>query len=185
MLEKETEKKIFGFIANAKEPIHSTDIANALGINRVTVAKYLSVLHSKGMVNFKSMGMAKAWFPVESPLLHALNVNDEHDTTLHALNSLHDGVCVLDREMRIVWLNNVMEKRHGKLSKLKGRNCFDVFHEEEEICGNCPSKRAFETGKNDRALIKGKGGTIEISTSPIKDPKGKTVAVIEIVRVVK
>ncbi|MDP2973951.1 MAG: HTH domain-containing protein, partial [Candidatus Diapherotrites archaeon] len=94
MIDKGTEKKIFGFIVNAKEPIHSTDIANALGINRVTVSKYLSVLHSKGMVNFKSMGMAKAWFPVESPLLHAFNVNDEHDTTLHALNSLHDGVCV-------------------------------------------------------------------------------------------
>ncbi|MDP2973660.1 MAG: PAS domain-containing protein, partial [Candidatus Diapherotrites archaeon] len=106
-------------------------------------------------------------------------------TTLHALNSLHDGVCVLGREMQIVWLNNVMEKRHGKLAKLKGSKCFDAFQGKKDICENCPSKRTLDSGKTGKSLIKWKGILTEITTSPINDPKGKTVAVIEIVRVVK
>jgi len=185
MINKETEDRILEFIAGAKEPIHNTDIAKALNINRVTVTKYLSVLHSKGMIDFKNIGMAKVWFPVESPLLKAFETNDENNTTIHALNTLHDGVCVLERDMRIVWVNREMEKRHSKLSKLRGKNCFDVFHEEREICENCPSKRTLETGKNHMAVIRKKGKVAEISTSAVKGPKGKTVAVIEVVRFVK
>lgn len=185
MIDKETEDRIFEFIVGAKEPIHNTDIAKALDINRVTVTKYLSVLHSKDLIEFKNIGMAKVWFPVESPLLKAFETNDESNNMISALNSLHDGVCVIGSDMKIVWLNREMEKRHTKLAQLKGKNCFDVFHEEKEICSNCPSKRTLENGKNNRAIIKRKGGAIEISTSPVKGPRGKTVAVIEIVRVVK
>ncbi len=78
-----------------------------------------------------------------------------------------------------------MEKRHGKLREVKGKNCFDVFHEEMEICKNCSTKKTFETGKKNSASIKKPDHTIEISTSPIKDKRGRIAAVIEIVRVTK
>jgi len=185
MIDKKTESRVLEFITNSREPIHNTEIAAALGINRVTASKYLSVLHSKGLVSFKNVGMAKVWQAVESPILQTFIENNTQDTMIHTLNSLHDGVCVLNKNMQIVWLNKEMEKRHGKLNSLKGRHCFDVFHEEKEICSNCPTKRTFETGKKDRALIRKKEGNIEITTSPLKDNKGKTVAVIEIVRVTK
>jgi len=183
MLDEKAEKRVFEFIASAKDPIHSTEISKALGINRVTISKYLSVLHSRGLISFKNIGMAKVWKAIENPVLQAFELNDEENTTIQALNALSDGVCVLNKDLKIVWLNKAMEKRHGRLAGLKGKNCFDVFHDEEEICSNCPSKRTFSKGKKDGALIKKRDSTIEITTSPLKDKKGRTVAVIEIVRV--
>ena len=185
MLDKGTEKRVLEFIANTKEPVHSTEIANTLGINRVTATKYLSVLESKGLVSFKNLGMAKVWMPVENPVLLAFERNDESDTTIQTFNALADGVCVLDKSMEIVWVNKAMEKRHGSLEKLRGKKCHTIFHEEKEICGNCPTKRTFSEGKKQFAIIKKKGFDIEISTSPLKDPKGRVGAVIEIVRVAK
>jgi len=101
------------------------------------------------------------------------------------IKSLTDGVCVLDREMRIVWLNREMERRHGKLDKNKGKKCFEVFHDEEEICRNCPVKATFECGKGQIMSFCKKKGEIEISTSPLKDSRGRAIAVIEVVRATK
>jgi transcriptional regulator with PAS, ATPase and Fis domain len=183
MLDRVVENKILDFITSSREPIHSTEIANALGINRVTTTKYLSVLHSRGLIEFKSLGMAKVWMPVENPLLLPFERNDVNNTTIQALNSLADGVCVLDRDLNIVWFNAQMEKRHGKLGKVKGDNCFKVFHNESRICENCPTKKTFETGKSAHVSIQKKGQTIDLSTAPLKNKRGKTVAVIETVRV--
>ncbi len=102
MLDKAVENMIFDFIASSREPIHSTEIANALGINRVTTTKYLSVLHSRGLIEFKNLGMAKVWMLVENPLLQAFEQNDMDNMTIQAFNSLADGVCVLDRDLNIV-----------------------------------------------------------------------------------
>ncbi len=183
MLDEKTESRVLEFIANAKEPIHSTEIAKALGINRITATKYLSVLHSKGLIAYKNIGMAKVWLPVENPVLLAFEKNDADDTTIQALNSLADGVAVLDRDFNLVWINREMEKRHGRLAKLKGEKCFDAFHQEADVCKNCPAKKTFETGKKERATIKKKDCTIEISASPLKDQKGRVIAAIKTARI--
>jgi PAS domain S-box-containing protein len=185
VIDKKTEDRVLEFITTAKEPVHSSDIARALNINRITTTKYLSVLHSKGMVSFRKIGMAKVWSPIESPILQTFKANDSENITIQAFNSLGDSVCILDKDMHILWVNKEMEKRHGKLKDLKGKNCFDVFHEEEEICENCPAKETFNTGKKSSASIKKPAHTLEISTSPIKDQRGRLAAVIEIVRITK
>jgi len=185
MIDKETENRILDFIANSKEPVHSTEIANSLGINRITATKYLSVLHGRGLIYYRNVGMAKVWVHVENPMLLAFEKNDENDLAIKTLNALADGVCVLDKAMRIVWANRKMEERHGRIEKIRGRKCHEVFHEEKEMCKKCPTKETFETGKNCLETIRKKGYDIEISTSPLRGPKGKIDAVIEIVRAVK
>jgi PAS domain S-box-containing protein len=183
LLDKRTEDRILEFVATSKEPSHSTEIAKALGINRITTIKYLSVLHSKGLVSFRNVGMAKVWTAIENPVLQAFDTNDLKNTTIQAFNSLADSVCVLDKEMNILWINKEMEKRHGKLSEIKGKNCFDVFHGEDEICRNCPALKTLESGKKNVLSIRKKDFDLEITTSPLKDQDGKLAAVIEIVRV--
>jgi len=182
MIDKKLESRILDFIANAKEPIHSTEIANSLGINRVTITKYLSVLHSKGIVSYKNIGMAKVWVAVENPVLRAFELNDVSNTTVQTLNGLGQSVCVLDRGFGVVWMNKEMEKVHGKLAGLNGHKCFDVFHQEEDICRNCPVEKTFETGKPQSASLKKKGAVLEISASPLKDQKGRTIAVLKMAR---
>jgi transcriptional regulator with PAS, ATPase and Fis domain len=185
VIDKKTEDMVIEFITTAKEPVHSSDLARALNINRITITKYLSVLHSKGLVSFRKIGMAKVWSPIESPVLQTFKANDPSNTTIQAFNSLGDGVCILDKEMHILWVNKEMEKRHGKLKTVKGKNCFDVFHDEIEICKNCPTKKTIETGKKCSASIKKSDHVLEISTSPIKDQRGRLTAIIEIVRITK
>ena len=182
MIDRKLENAVLDFIVNTTEPIHSTDIANALGINRVTATKYLSVLQSKSLIDYKNVGMAKVWMHIENPLLLAFEKNDLANTTIQTFNNMGEGVCVLDRDFEIIWFNTIMEKKHGKLAEAKGKKCFDVFHREEEICSNCPIKKTFETGKAETATVRSKKTKIEISSSPLKNKKGKVIAAIEIVR---
>jgi transcriptional regulator with PAS, ATPase and Fis domain len=185
MLNPETENKVLEFIVNSKEPLHSTDISKALGINRVTITKYLSVLYSKGLVSYRHVGMAKVWSAVENPIMFAFEVNDTNNHTLQAFNSLSDCISVLDRDMNIVWINKAMEKRHGSLRGAKGKKCFDVYHGKTIACKNCPVIKTFGEGKKTIAAIDKKDSVLEISTSPLKSPSGKLVGIIEIVRVLE
>ena len=185
MIDEQTSDRIVRFITDATEPVHSTEIANALGNNRVTIAKYLSVLQSQGLISFKNIGMAKVWTTIENPVLLSFEKNDQNSMAIQTFNALTDGVSVLDREMRVVWLNREMERRHGKLEKRRGGKCFEIFHEEKDICKNCPVKATFESGKGLIMSFCKKKEEIEISTSPLKDSRGRTIAVIEIVRVAK
>jgi len=126
--------------------------------------------------------MAKVWTAAESPILRAFDENDESNPMIHALESMHDGIVVLDKDMGIVWLNREMEKKHGKLGMAKGKKCHEVFHDEKELCDNCPSKKTLKTGKKCSIVIKMKGRSIELLTSPLKDKESRTVAVLELVR---
>ncbi|HZX44283.1 MAG TPA: methanogen output domain 1-containing protein [Candidatus Nanoarchaeia archaeon] len=62
MLNPEIEAKIVEFIKNSPFGVTSSDIADYLSINRMTVAKYLAIIKVKAKVDFKQLGMAKLWF---------------------------------------------------------------------------------------------------------------------------
>jgi len=66
MFNSEIEKKILDFIKNSPLGVTSSDIAHYLGLNRMTIAKYLAIIQEKALVDFKPLGMAKLWYvPVE------------------------------------------------------------------------------------------------------------------------
>ena len=67
---------------------------------------------------------------------------------------------------------------------MAGRQNKNLIFLEQKKKAVVPGKMTFETGKTDRAVIKKKRSNRDFP-SQINDPKGKTVAVIEIVRVVK
>ncbi len=62
MFNSETEKKIVNFIKNSPLGVTSSDIAHYLGLNRMTIAKYLAIIKEKALVDFKQLGMAKLWY---------------------------------------------------------------------------------------------------------------------------
>jgi len=45
-----------------KTEASGSDIAEKLGINRLTITKYLNVIHALGLIDFKTIGRAKVWF---------------------------------------------------------------------------------------------------------------------------
>ncbi|MBS3131863.1 hypothetical protein J4212_05505 [Candidatus Woesearchaeota archaeon] len=64
--EYEVENKIIDFVKKNPLGVTSSQIAKYLGINRITLTKYLAIIRQKAKLDFKQFGMAKLWYiPVD------------------------------------------------------------------------------------------------------------------------
>ncbi len=59
---KEIEEKIIQFLRQNPHGATGSEIAKYLGMNRVTVAKYLEVLRAEGLIDYKQVGRTKIWY---------------------------------------------------------------------------------------------------------------------------
>lgn len=62
MFISDIEKRIIDMIRKSPLGLTSSEIARYLGVNRVTLTKYLAVIKQKTLIDFKRFGMAKLWF---------------------------------------------------------------------------------------------------------------------------
>jgi len=62
MFDTDTENKIVDFIKKSPLGVTSNDIARYLGLNRMTMTKYLAIIKEKALIDFKQFGMAKLWY---------------------------------------------------------------------------------------------------------------------------
>lgn len=62
MFNLEIEQKIIDFIKKGPLGVTSSEIASYIGLNRVTMTKYLAVIKEKTLIDFKQFGMAKLWY---------------------------------------------------------------------------------------------------------------------------
>ena len=62
MFNLEIEKKIVDFIKRTPLGVTSSEIANYIGLNRMTMTKYLAIIKEKALIDFKQFGMAKLWY---------------------------------------------------------------------------------------------------------------------------
>jgi hypothetical protein len=83
MFSSDNEKKIIDIVKKSPLGLTSSEIAKYLGINRVTLTKYLAVIKEKTLIDFKQFGMAKLWYvPVKlnkevffNEIIDALSLN--------------------------------------------------------------------------------------------------------------
>ncbi len=61
--------------------------------------------------------------------------------------SIQDGLCILDRDLRIVRVNPAHERRFAHSAPLVGRKCYEVFHQRSQPCEICPSLTTLATGQ--------------------------------------
>jgi two-component system, NtrC family, sensor kinase len=107
------------------------------------------------------------------------------------LNSLDDGLVVLDRHFRVVAANRSIASRLCSYPEaLRGRNCRDVVRhalpcrEDAE----CPTARCLSTGKLERATygfagsVDHQGRVQEVYASPVFDDNGSVAQVVEVWR---
>ncbi|MHC5059787.1 MAG: ATP-binding protein [Planctomycetota bacterium] len=103
------------------------------------------------------------------------------------LNSIQDGICVLDPEFNIVRVNDAMRMWYSHALPLEGKKCYNVYQGMSQPCEICPAHRAFETGKiamEESPLTQPEGvtGTLEVHAFPILDDGGKATGVVEYFR---
>jgi PAS domain S-box-containing protein len=119
-------------------------------------------------------------------------VKERESQLENVMNSVDDGLVVLDRDFRIVAANQAFCRRFGSHPEaLRGRRCQEALDVafQCEMCGTaCPSARCLETGEVQRATFQlsssnGEPGRVEeVHTSPVFDQDGKVFQVVEIWR---
>lgn len=106
--------------------------------------------------------------------------------------SLHEDILVIDRDYRIVDLNNTTLVTSGQSrEEVIGQPCFVISHGYHEPCDNlgenCELKRVFETGEprnctHEHIRSDGSKAYVDILLSPLNDADGNVSHVIEAVR---
>ncbi|MBU0536768.1 MAG: PAS domain S-box protein [Nanoarchaeota archaeon] len=98
------------------------------------------------------------------------------------LDRLPEGVSVIDKDMRILWVNKALRDKGFDIEGCKGRHCHIVYKQNNEVCKGCPAVEVFRTGKEVRVTEKGADGKeYEVTALPVKE-SGEVARVIEIVR---
>lgn len=103
------------------------------------------------------------------------------------LNSIQDGISVLDTDLRIQHVNEVMRRWYPEKESINGRLCHEVYHRRREPCSSCPSLRALKSGATEREEVPGRSDSpvewLELFSYPMKDPDtGEMLGVVEFVR---
>ncbi len=70
----------------------------------------------------------------------------ERDNLINILNSMEDGVCIVNERHEITFVNPALEKHFGPIS---GRKCYQYFHSREAVCPWCKNREVM-SGKSVR-----------------------------------
>lgn len=119
-------------------------------------------------------------------------VREQEAQLLSVMNSLDDGLVVLDREFRVVAANRSFCRRFGSHPEvLRGHRCSEVIRDEWPSGASdpeVPAAKCLSTGEVQRAVLEISSGNedpvavTEVYTSPVFDENGSVVQVVEIWR---
>ncbi|GAB4442765.1 MAG: hypothetical protein OHK0040_13730 [bacterium] len=100
------------------------------------------------------------------------------------LDAIPDNIILLDKELRLVWVNDAVEKKTGKsIEEIKGRHCFEAIYGLAIPCTDCPSLTALKSAKLEEGTIKTPDNLIfDLRSVPIKDSAGNVINIVEVGR---
>ncbi|MBP7309970.1 MAG: PAS domain-containing protein [Candidatus Cloacimonetes bacterium] len=122
------------------------------------------------------------------------DLNNPESELVRIMNSLYDGIYVVNPEREILFWNDAAARMTGySAAEVIGKRCRDdiLNHIDENgvlLCrGACPILIAFSTGSNASVKVypktkQGKRFPVETNISVVRDEAGKVVAAIEIFR---
>jgi putative nucleotidyltransferase with HDIG domain len=111
-------------------------------------------------------------------------VQDSKKISNEILNGVGVGLSLLDRNLRICWLNKTQEHWFGDHKLICGQHCYKVYQHRKEVCPHCPSLKAIQTGKPHRAIqigykSNGEKHYYQLDVTPIKNQMGKVIYALE------
>ncbi len=119
-------------------------------------------------------------------------MNDQNETIKLILNEIEaqsvlqaigDGISIQDTSFKILYQNI---KHKSFVGEHIGEYCYQAYQKKEDKCEGCPLVMTFKDGlihTVERTLtVNGEISYFEITSSPLKDKKGKIIAGIEAVR---
>lgn len=115
-----------------------------------------------------------------------LQLAQRHNRLDAIFNSMSDGVTILDRDLNIVFTNQVQRQRFPDIAE-PAKHCHQIFYHRDDRCPDCPALKTLETGDMLRGEHMFKKGHLanrfyEWTTSPIAGSRGQVDEVILIMR---
>jgi|GEM_PF-6436506 PAS domain S-box-containing protein len=118
-------------------------------------------------------------------------VEQSRDFLKRILESLGQGVVVVDREFRILMCNTAYTEMAGlSREEIIGKKCYEVAHLRQWSCAEerelCPAVEVFSTGKPVKVVHEhrrkdGSSYYAEVNAYPLRNDRGEVVQVIEMV----
>ena len=105
-----------------------------------------------------------------------------------ALDGIQDCINIVDKDFKIIFMNETASQRAGKKRQLLlGNKCYAELWKESSPCKNCVTGKVFETGKPQQTItwemgLDGKKFYLEKFAFPIVDKEGKVEYAVEIFR---
>jgi len=97
------------------------------------------------------------------------------------------GLVMVDRDLKVVWLNEIAENWFGPFQKIEGEDCGRLLWSMEGRCENCPAVRTLSSGTIEKSEFVRTVGEDEkryyrITTAPIWDEEGNIRFVLELIQ---
>lgn len=149
--------------------------------------------HEKPTVeDFKGIGYSKVghFKEVRSKIKELERLNTElirrHNKLEAIFDAMGDGLTILDRELTIVFVNNVQRRMFPDTGMI-GKKCYRVFFRRESICEDCPALVSLDNGRTlegESFIREGEfaGRYYEWTSTPIVNPYGKVEEILYLMR---
>jgi len=110
----------------------------------------------------------------------ALRNSEEEKAAI--LNSITTNIAFVNRDLEILWANKAAADSAGKSpEEMVGCKCYALWADPEKPCEGCPTIRAFETKRSQRAVITTPDGRVWSERGePILDTHGDLLGVVEV-----
>lgn len=119
---------------------------------------------------------------------HEMIMEDLHNGLLQIILAvIQDGVCILDKDLNIIYLNPTMCHWYPEFNIKDKKKCYNVFHGFKEPCETCPTMRALKSNKPETEVAMYRNanntkGWQRIYSVPLMDSNGNVVLIIEYVK---
>ncbi len=149
---------------------------------------FLLVATSMGLVSHKQQHDRKKIESLNKELdRRRIEVESEKEKLESVILGIGAGLVLVNRDMRIEWMNKVAEGWFGPLSTQKGRLCVSVLWGSGTLCSNCPTQKCFQFGVIEQADLehrtaKGQRKHFRFTAAPIRNEAGETVSVLELIQ---
>lgn len=98
------------------------------------------------------------------------------------LDALTEQAVFLDTQNRVLWANQAScNSVNTSLENLRGRHCYEIWHDSQEPCTGCPVLESLMTGQPcENTLISPDGRCCFIRAIPLRDESGEMVGALEL-----
>jgi len=145
-----------------------SEISRKIKSDRRTVAKSLEKLNQNGLVECRSIGMAKLWSLSKSPMLSLLKNKKIGALIKSLLENPIDGISIIDENNNVIWIN---EKLRKKIGSRKGMKCYEVLVGNKSMCPHCTALKSLKSSRSMVSKGKIKDSNYDFITIPLKDKK--------------